>query len=87
MLVPRLYRIMLKEIKPTSIKMGEPLVQVIPIKREKIVARTGDMSETAANRHSAILGLRNLIFGGWIRWQHEKKNYIVEAHDLDLPGD
>ena len=79
--------IMLKEIKPTSIKMGEPLVQVIPIKREKIVARTGDLRHTTARRHDAIIGLRNLIFGGWIRWQHAKKNYVVEAHDLDLPGD
>lgn len=79
--------IMLKEIKHTSIKLGDPLVQVIPIKREKIVARTGDMRPATADRHNSIIGLRNLIFSGWKRWQHEKKNYVVEAHDLDLPGD
>ena len=37
--------IMLKEIKPTFIKMGEPLCQLIPIKRETVVARTGDLSK------------------------------------------
>ena len=79
--------IMLKEIKPTTIKLGEPLCQVIPIKRETVVARTGQLSDTAVNRHNAISQLKNIVFAGWTRWQHAKKDYVVAAHDLHLPGD
>ena len=79
--------IMLKEIKPTFIKMGEPLVQLIPIKRETVVARSGDLSETSVNRHNAIIGLQNIIFNTWSKWQHSKKTYIVDKNDTDLPGD
>ena len=79
--------IMLKEIKPTFIKMGEPLVQLIPIKRETVVARSGDLSETSVNRHNAIIGLQNIIFNTWSKWQHAKKTYIVDKNDTDLPGD
>jgi hypothetical protein len=78
---------MLKEIKPTFIKMGEPLVQLIPIKRETVVARSGDLSETSVNRHNAIIGLQNIIFNTWSKWQHSKKTYIVDKNDTDLPGD
>ena len=79
--------IMLKEIKPTTIKLGDPLCQVIPIKRETVVARTGQLSDTAVNRHNAISQLKNIVFAGWTRWQHAKKDYVVDAHDLHLPGD
>ena len=79
--------IMLKEIKPTTIKLGDPLCQVIPIKRETVVARTGQLSNTAVNRHNAISQLKNIVFAGWSRWQHAKKDYVVDAHDLHLPGD
>ena len=79
--------ITLKEIKPTTIKLGEPLCQVVPIKREKVVAQTGKLSNTAVDRHNAIIGLKNIVFAGWTRWQHEKKDYVVDAHDTDLPGD
>ena len=76
--------IMLKEIKPTTIKLGDPLCQVIPIKRETVVARTGQLSDTAVNRHNAISQLKNIVFAGWTRWQHAKKDYVVDAHDLSL---
>ena len=79
--------IMLKEAVPTTIKMGEPICQMIPIKREKIIARTGDMRKSTVDRHNAIIGLKNLIFAGWTRWQHQKKDYVVDAHDTILPGD
>jgi hypothetical protein len=79
--------IMLKEIKHTTIKMGEPLCQLIPIKRETVVARTGNLSETAVNRHNAIIGLQRMIFNSWSKWQHAKKTYIVDENDIDLPGD
>ena len=79
--------IMLKEIKPTFIKLGEPLVQVVPIKREKIVARTSELTKTAVDRHNAIIQTNKITFNGWSKWQHAKKDYIVDAHDTDLPGD
>ena len=79
--------IMLKEIKPTFIKMGEPLCQLIPIKRETVVARTGDLSKTSVDRHNAIIGLQKIIFNGWSKWQHVKKTYIVDQNDTDLPGE
>ena len=79
--------IMLKEIKPTMIKMGEPLVQVIPVKRESQVAKTFELNETAIKRHQAVSSLHNITYAGWIKWVKQKKYYTVDAHDTDLPGD
>ena len=78
---------MLKEIKPTMIKMGEPLVQVIPFKRESQVAKTFELNETAIKRHQAVSSLHNITYAGWIKWVKQKKYYTVDAHDTDLPGD
>ena len=79
--------IMLKEKQPTSIKLGEPIVQVIPIKREKVTARTSALSKTAVDRHNAIIQTNKITFNGWSKWQHAKKTYVVDSHDTDLPGD
>lgn len=79
--------IMLKEPKLTTIKMGEPLCQVIPIKRETVVARSGDLSKTAVDRHNAIIKQLKIVFNGWSKWQHSKKTYILDKNDTDLPGD
>mgnify|MGYP000002152871 FL=1 len=79
--------IMLKKSELTHIKMGEPICQVIPIKRETVVARTGALSETAVNRHNAIIKQLKIVFAGWSKWQHAKKTYIVDKNDTDLPGD
>tara|TARA_B100000035_G_scaffold78327_1_gene65430 strand:- start:2078 stop:2842 length:765 start_codon:yes stop_codon:yes gene_type:complete len=79
--------IMLLEKKVTRIKLGEPLVQVIPIKREKVTARTSALSKTAVDRHNAIIQTNKITFNGWSKWQHAKKTYVVDSHDTDLPGD
>ena len=79
--------IMMFEKKRTLIKLGDPIVQVIPIKREKIVARTSDLSKTAVDRHNAIIQTNKITFSGWSKWQHAKKDYTVDAQDTDLPGD
>ena len=79
--------IMLLEKKITKIKLGEPLVQVVPIKREKITARTSALSKTAVDRHNAIIQTNKITFNGWSKWQHAKKTYVVDSHDTDLPGD
>ena len=79
--------IMMFEKKKTVIKLGDPIVQVIPIKREKVVARTSDLSKTAVDRHNAIIQTNKITFSGWSKWQHAKKDYTVDAQDTDLPGD
>jgi len=79
--------IMLKEIKPTTIKMGEPLIQVIPFKRQRITARTMELDQTIMKRQWAISSLHNMTYAGWMKWVKEKKLYVVDARDTELPGD
>ncbi len=64
---------MLLEKKVTRIKLGEPLVQVIPIKREKVNARKSALSKTAVDRHNAISQTNKITFNGWSKWQNAKK--------------
>ena len=78
---------MMLEKKRTLIKLGDPIVQVIPIKREKIVARTSELTKTAVDRHNAIIQTNKITFNGWSKWQHARKSYTVDSHDTDLPGD
>lgn len=77
--------IMLKEIKYTKIAVGEPLVQVVPIKREEITAYSGDIDQVAYRRQTAMSFLHSMTFSGWIRHMRDKKSYTVDAHDLELP--
>lgn len=77
--------IMLKESKPTFIKMGEPLVQVIPIKREPITAYTGKSNKTTMARYLGLSYLHNMMFSGWTKFMRTKKSYSIDANDVDLP--
>jgi hypothetical protein len=77
--------IMLKENKYTLIKMGEPLIQIIPIKREPITAYTGDVNKTTLARHVGISYLALSTFAGWLKHMRAKKSYEVDAHDTELP--
>jgi len=77
--------IMLKEIKPTFIKQGEPLVQVVPFRREEFIAYTGDNNDTTKARYNALSYLHNMSFSGWIKHMRSKKSYSIDAHDTDLP--
>lgn len=77
--------IMLKEPKPTYIKMGEPIVQVVPIKREPISAFTGDQNAVGIKRYNGLSYLHDMSFGGWVKHMRDKKSYTVDAHDVELP--
>lgn len=77
--------IMLKEPKQTVIKMGEPLVQVIPFKREEITAYTGAPNDVTQKRYFGLSYLHNMSFGGWMKYMREPKSFNVDAHDVELP--
>ena len=77
--------IMLKEAKPTFIKMGEPIVQIVPIKREPIVAFTGERTINTIKRYHSIAYLAGMTFNGWNKYIRTKKSYEVDAHDIELP--
>ena len=76
--------ILLKEPKYTMIKQGEPLVQVVPIKREPITAYTGDINSSTVKRYNGISFLHNMSFTGWIKHMRAKKTYTVDAHHTEL---
>lgn len=78
--------IMLKENKVTLIKAGEPIVQVIPIKRENVTAYTGAVNNTTIERYNGLSYLHNMTFGGWLKHIRTKKSYTVDAHDVELPN-
>ena len=77
--------IMLKEPVYTSIKQGDPLVQIIPIKREEVTLRTGKETETSYLRNIAINSMNMMSFKGWQRFMKDKKVFKLKAEDTDLP--
>ena len=77
--------IMLKQPIPTLIKQGDPLCPVIPIQRNDIVARTGDIRDSTKLRDKSIIQSMFMSFKGWAGLMREHKRYKVDAHDTDLP--
>jgi hypothetical protein len=77
--------IMLKEPVKTLIKQGDPLCQVIPIYREEVSARTGDIRPSTHVRNTGIISSMFMSFKGWTKLMREHKRYTVDAHDIDLP--
>lgn len=77
--------IMLKEPVKTLIKQGDPLCQVIPIYREEVSARTGDIRPSTHVRNTGIIRSMFMSFKGWTKLMRERKRYSVDAHDTDLP--
>jgi len=77
--------IMLKEPKYTLIKQGEPLVQLVPIYRQEVLAKTSDITKVALLRHKALDALRFKSFKGWGKFMSDRKNYKLDAFDTDLP--
>ena len=65
--------------------MGEPLVQVVPIKRETITAYTGKLSEVAIERQHGLSFLQNMTFNGWLKYVRHTKSYNIDVHDIELP--
>ncbi len=76
--------IMLFEPKDTLIKMGDPLVQVIPFKKETITAVSREYNESDAKRKDSLLGLGQLSRYGWRQFIKNKVNYLLDRKDLDL---
>lgn len=77
--------VMLKEPVYTSIKQGDPLVQIIPIKRDVVTLRTGKESKTSVLRNIAINSMNMMSFKGWQRFMKDKKIYKIKAEDTELP--
>ena len=77
--------IMLKEPKKTLIKQGDPLCQVIPIYRDEVVARTGNIRQSTQIRNSNIVQSMFMSFKGWSKLMRERKRYRLDAHDTNLP--
>ncbi len=78
---------MMKKPVKTVIKQGEPIVQIIPFRREPFTAVTRSLSQDGIARANAINGLHKMLFKGWRSLTTEKKIYDIENLDTDLPGD
>jgi hypothetical protein len=77
--------IMLFEAKTTIIKMGDPLVQVIPFKREHITGVSREYTEADYKRKDALMGLGQLSKYGWRQFIKKNVKYLLDRKDLDLP--
>jgi len=76
--------LMFFEKKDTLIKMGDPLVQVIPYKRETIHAESKSYTEKDHKRFSNLLNLNKLSRFGWRSFIKNKVKYILESKDLEI---
>jgi hypothetical protein len=76
---------MLYEQKDTLIKMGDPLVQVIPFKREDITAVSREYTENDFKRLASISGLLKLSRWGWRQWLKNRVSFTLDRRDTDLP--
>lgn len=76
--------LMLFEPKDTIIKMGDPLVQVIPFKREPVTAISRAYTEADTNRIRSIMGLGHLSKYGWRKFIKKNINYLLDRQDTDL---
>jgi len=77
--------IMLKEPVTTLIKQGEPLCQVVPIYRNTVHCRTGNIRQSTHLRHSSIVQSMFMSFKGWTKLMRVRKRYLLDAHDTNLP--
>lgn len=77
--------IMLKERKYTLIQAGDPIVQMVPIRREEYRAYTGENNDVAKKRYTGLSYLHDMSFGGWVKHMRTKKTYKVDANDTELP--
>lgn len=78
--------IMIKRPIKTLIRQGEPLVQIIPFKREDFLAESRAVTSAAAERHNAVCALHSMSFKGWIRYMKERKPFKMIYKDTELPG-
>jgi|TARA_B110000503_G_scaffold56361_1_gene90351 hypothetical protein len=78
--------IMMSSKEKVIIKQGEPIVQIIPFKRENITAVTRNISKTGVERINAINGMHTMQFKGWRSFVTGKKSYKIDNQDTELPG-
>jgi len=72
------------EKKYTLIKMGEPLVKVIPFRREPIDAVSKKYDSADENRFLNILGLNGLSRYNWRGFITAKNKFSLDKKDLDI---
>ncbi len=73
----------LKKEEPLIIKMGTPLVQIIPFKRETIIGVSRDSTEKDKKRNNALLSKLWLKFLGIGSYFYRDVKYTLERKDLD----
>jgi hypothetical protein len=76
--------IMIKEPKDFTIKMGTPLVQIVPFKRENITAISRETTESDKTRNSKLLTQIWLKFVGVGKYFYEQTTYKIDRRDLDV---
>lgn len=76
--------IMFKERKDTLIKMGDPLVHIIPFKREDVTAVSREYTDADEKRAKSIHGLRLLSRFSWRPFIKNKNKFSLERKDIDL---
>jgi hypothetical protein len=76
--------LMFFEQKETLIKMGDPLVQVIPYKKENITAVSKSYSEQDHKRFTNLMNLNKLSRFGWRTFIKNKFKYLLERKDLEI---
>jgi hypothetical protein len=72
------------EKKYTLIKMGEPLVRIIPFRRESIDAVSRKYNDQDNNRFLNILGLNGLSRYNWRSFISAKNRFKLTKKDLDI---
>lgn len=71
----------------TLIKMGDPLVQVVPFKRENITGVSKKFDTNDENRLRNILNLRKLSRFSWRSFIQDKVKYKLQRKNLDIDND
>jgi len=72
-----------KKIK-TEIKLGDPLIQIIPFKRNDVNGLSRDVNEKDYKRMNSLFNLKNLSFQNWNKFFRSKLRYNLKKEDLNL---
>lgn len=76
--------LMIKEKTDFNIKMGTPLVQIVPFKRENINAVSRDSTEKDKERESKLISQLYLKFNGVSKYFRDKMKFSITRKDLDI---
>lgn len=75
--------VMFFEKKDTLIKVGDPLVHIIPYKKENITGLSKAYTDKEHKRFLNLLGLNKLSRFGWRTFIKNKVRYLLERKDLE----